>query len=70
MLSMNKHSNVTSPLNVLVPFQKRFSGLEKDEEFSFAICDTVFDVATALKQYLREMDAPVIPYDLHGLFRM
>lgn len=40
---------------------------EEIEDF-FTFSDTVHDVAIVLKQYLRELEIPVIPPNLHHIF--
>ncbi|CAL8110913.1 unnamed protein product [Orchesella dallaii] len=48
---------------------QRFFNLETQEKFIFTAYDSVFDVATVLKQYLREMESPLVPYDIHNVLR-
>ena len=44
--------------------QQRFS--EKDSDV-FNAEDTVVDAAVVLKTYLRELPAPLIPYEVHAI---
>ncbi|XP_021964039.1 mucin-17 isoform X2 [Folsomia candida] len=56
-------SGVASRANSIM---QRFTNPEIEEYFTS--CDTVHDVAVVLKQYLRQLETPLIPYSIQHVF--